>query len=138
MSSDPEDVRERIRAQKRAELREQHAEAPDGDASPGDPVPVDGRDDLDGVVVDHDPVLVDFYADWCGPCQMLEPTLETIAAETPATVATVDIDANQRLARSFGVRGVPTLVLFAGGEEVERLTGARGEVELRSLVERHA
>jgi thioredoxin 1 len=89
------------------------------------------------VVAGDGVVLADFYADWCGPCQALEPVLETIAEETPATVAKVDVDANQRLARQFGVRGVPTIVGFADGEQAEQVTGVRGESALRSLVERH-
>lgn len=83
-------------------------------------------------------VLVDFYADWCGPCRMLEPTVETIAAETDAAVAKVDIDANQGLATRQGVQGVPTLLLYADGEPVERLVGAQSEASLRELVEQHA
>ena len=107
-------------------------------AKPSEPIHVTSQSHLDELVADHDVVLVDFYADWCGPCKMLEPTVETLARETPATVAKVDVDANQALAAQFGVRGVPTLVLFAGGEQVEQVSGVRGEAELRSLIERYA
>jgi len=82
--------------------------------------------------------LVDFYADWCGPCQMLEPVVESIAADTDATVAKVDVDANRGLAAEYGVRGVPTLLLFADGEPVERLVGMQDESRLRSAIEEHA
>jgi thioredoxin 1 len=98
-------------------------------------VPVNGAAELNDVVGSHDVVLVDFYADWCGPCQMLEPVVETIAADTAATVAKVDIDANQRLASEYGVRGVPTLVLFADGAPAERLVGMQDEAQLRTAVE---
>jgi len=99
-----------------------------------EPVHVDGASHLDEVVAEHDVVLTDFYADWCGPCQMLEPVVETLAAETEATVAKVDVDANQRLAQSYGVRGVPTLVLFANGEQVEEIVGMQSEDQLRALI----
>jgi len=105
---------------------------------PTEPIHVDGQEELDVLVATHDVVLTDFYADWCGPCRMLEPIVRSLAAETDATVAKVDVDANQRLARAYGVRGVPTLVLFAGGEQVEELVGVQGEDQLRSLVERYA
>ena len=78
---------------------------------------------------------MDFYADWCGPCKQLEPIVERIAAGTAATVAKVDIDANQQLAAKYGVRSVPTLLLFADGGPVERLVGMQQEPQLRSLVE---
>ena len=102
-----------------------------------EPVHVDGASHLDDLVAEHDVVLTDFYADWCGPCQMLEPVVETLAAETDATVAKVDVDANQRLASSYGVRGVPTLVLFADGEQVEEIVGMQGEEQLRNLIKRY-
>jgi thioredoxin 1 len=106
-------------------------------ASPTEPLHVDGQAELDDVVDEHDVVLTDFYADWCGPCQMIEPIVETLAAETDATVAKVDVDANQQLAAAYGVRGVPMLVLFADGDRVEDVVGLTGEDELRSLVESH-
>jgi thioredoxin 1 len=133
--------RERIREQKRAELRERHGAGGAGEVSDAtardEPVHVDGMEALDDIVAGGGVVLVDFYADWCGPCKMLEPTLATLARETPATVAKVDVDANQRLAAEFGVRGIPTLVLFSDGEQVEQVSGVRGEAELRSLIERY-
>ena len=102
-----------------------------------EPLHVDGEAHLDDLLAEHDVVLTDFYADWCGPCRMLEPVVETLAAETDAAVAKVDVDANQRLAQSYGVRGVPTLVLFAGGEQVEEIVGVQGEDQLRALIEQY-
>jgi thioredoxin 1 len=135
-----EDIEE-IRRQKLAELRNQ-AETGDakdsGPESPSEPIHVDGDAELSETVAEYDLVLADFYADWCGPCQMLEPVVETIAAETGATVAKIDIDANQQLAAEHGVRGVPTLVLFADGQPAERLVGMQDEAQLRSVIERHA
>jgi thioredoxin 1 len=109
----------------------------DGD-SPSEPVHVNGADEFDSLVAGGGVVLVDFHADWCGPCKMLEPTVATLAAESDATVAKVDVDRNQSLAARYGVRGVPTLLLFSGGEPVERVVGVRDAPTLRSLVEQYA
>jgi thioredoxin 1 len=106
--------------------------------APAEPVHVDGESELDSLAAEHDVVLADFYADWCGPCKMLEPIVESLAADTGAAVAKVDVDANQQLAAAYGVRGVPTLVLFAGGEQVEEIVGVQGEDQLRSLIEQYA
>jgi thioredoxin 1 len=127
MSDDLEEIRE-----EKKERLKQSVESPD------EPVHVESSDHLDELVADNGVVLVDFYADWCGPCKMLEPTVEDIAAETEATVAKVDVDAHQQLAGRFGVRGVPTIVLFAGGEQVEQITGVREKDHFVSLIERHA
>lgn len=71
--------------------------------------------------------LVDFYADWCGPCRMLAPVLEKVAKDVKgkATVAKLDIDRAQGIASSFQVTSIPTLILFEGGKEVDRLVGLR-------------
>ena len=133
------DELEEIRKQKLAELQNGERETGEGDSpdeSPAEPVHVE---DLAGFqnAVDGDGqvTLVDFYADWCGPCKQLEPIVDRVAAGTDATVAKVDIDANQGLAAQYGVRSVPTLLLFADGEPVERLVGVQQESRLRSLVD---
>lgn len=71
--------------------------------------------------------LVDFYADWCGPCRMLAPVLEKVAKDVKgkATVAKLDIDNAQGIASTFGVTSIPTLILFDKGKEVDRLIGLR-------------
>ncbi|QLD89640.1 thioredoxin [Natronomonas salina] len=102
---------------------------------PTEPIRIDGEEALEDLTKERELVLADFYADWCGPCQMLEPRLETIAADTEATVAKVDVDANQALASSYGVRGVPTLVLFVDGEPTERLVGLQSEDDLRGVID---
>lgn len=100
------------------------------------PVQVQTKDEYESVTSEYPTVLVDFYADWCGPCQMIAPTLDKIAADTDATVAKVDVDANQELAMEHGVQGVPTMKLYSDSEEVEELVGAYPENQLRELIER--
>jgi thioredoxin 1 len=106
-----------------------------GTAPRNEPLYIDGENHLDDIVAGRDVVLTEFYADWCGPCQMLEPILETLAAETRAIVTKVDVDVNQELAQAYGVRGVPTLVLFVDGEKVDQVVGLKGEQELRGLID---
>jgi thioredoxin 1 len=101
------------------------------------PVHVESGAHFESLVADHAVVLVDFYADWCGPCKMLEPVVATLAAETPAVVAKVDVDELHSLAQEFGVQGIPTLLLYDDGDQVERLVGMRDESTLRELIEQY-
>jgi thioredoxin 1 len=133
---DDTDEKERIREQKRKELLESVEGG--SDAVPDDPVEVEGREHLDTLVADQEVVLVDCYADWCGPCKMMEPAIEAVAAETDALVAKVDVDRHQGLAGELGVQGVPTLVVYANGEPVERRVGAQDRATLETLVEQAA
>ena len=99
------------------------------------PVHVESADHLDELVSTNDVVLVDFYADWCGPCKMVAPTVEEIAAETDTVVAKVDIDELQGVAKDNGVRSVPTLQFYANGEQAERLIGVQDKDDLLSIID---
>jgi len=145
-ADDLEDLRERKR-QELIESAEGGAQGglpgedhptPDQPATPDEPIHVDGRDELQETVETHPVVLLEFYADWCGPCKQLEPVLESLAGTTDAAIAKVDVDANEELAAEYQVRGVPAMVLFADGDVAEQLTGARDQHTLERLIDRHA
>ncbi|WP_144902795.1 thioredoxin [Halobellus captivus] len=101
----------------------------------GAPIHVESAEHLAELVAEHDVVLVDYYADWCGPCKMLEPTVEEIAGETDAAVLKVDIDELQDVARDAGVRSVPTLQFYKNGEEAERVIGVQDKSDLLGIIE---
>lgn len=84
------------------------------------------------VLASATPVLVDFWATWCGPCRMVAPVLDEIARERAGvlTVAKVDVDANPGTARDFQVVSIPTLILFKNGQPVKRIVGAKGKAAL--------
>ena len=86
----------------------------------------------DDVLSSNTPVLVDFWATWCGPCKMIAPVLEEIAGEKAGqlTVAKLDVDANPATARDFQVVSIPTLILFKDGAPVKRIVGAKGKAAL--------
>jgi putative thioredoxin len=80
------------------------------------------------------PVIVDFYADWCGPCKMLSPLLEEIASEYDCVVAKVDVDQNQQVAQAYQVQGIPDVKIFRDGEVIEGFVGVLQRPQLRELL----
>jgi thioredoxin 2 len=84
------------------------------------------------------PVLVDFYADWCGPCKMMAPFVDELAREWigRALVAKLDTDRNPRTASAFSIRGIPTSIVFRGGKETARQSGAMPKAGLEELLRR--
>jgi thioredoxin 1 len=96
---------------------------------------------FDNEVVNHSevPVLVDFWAEWCGPCKMMAPTIEQIASDYAGRlkVVKIDVDENGGTAMRFNIRGIPTLLLFKGGKVVDSRVGAVGKSEVIRMVDRH-
>jgi len=81
--------------------------------------------------------LVDFYADWCGPCKVLAPILESISEKSTISICKVDVEKNRSLAQQFGVRGIPLLVLMKDGKPVEQTIGLKDENTILEMIQRH-
>lgn len=91
------------------------------------------------IISENKPVLVDFFATWCGPCQMLSPILSDVKTELGESIKIVkiDVDKNQPLAAQYQVRGVPTMILFKGGKQLWRQSGVVPKHELIQLLKSH-
>ena len=93
----------------------------------------------DEVLASDRPVLVDFYADWCAPCRAIAPIVEALSTELgdSLSVVKVDVDRNRKLAETYDIRGIPTLMLFKGGRPVETVVGASSRDRLANAIKPH-
>ena len=91
------------------------------------------------VLKSNEPVLVDFWAEWCGPCRMMAPTIDQIATEYAGKVKVgkLDVDSNVQTAGRFQIRGIPTLLVFKGGQVVEQKVGAVGKSDVKKMLDAH-
>jgi thioredoxin 1 len=85
------------------------------------------------------PVLVDFWAAWCAPCRMLEPTVDAVAEKYAgnARVVKVNVDDNPSISQRYGIKGIPTLILFKAGKEAERVVGATSKEAIARMIDKH-
>jgi thioredoxin 1 len=93
----------------------------------------------DDVLKSGTPVLVDYWAEWCGPCRAIAPALEELAAkyEGKVQIVKLNVDENGATASKYGIRGIPTLSIFKGGAVVQSLSGARPKSEMSAFIEAH-
>lgn len=99
-----------------------------------------GEDTFDKAVLQSDvPVLVDFWAAWCGPCRAIAPTLDELSKdyEGKARIVKVDVDSNPNLSAQYGIRSIPALMVFKNGEKVDSTLGMQPKTQLASLIEKH-
>lgn len=91
------------------------------------------------VLKSEQPVLVDFWAAWCAPCRMLAPTVEAVAEKYAgnARVVKLNVDDNPSVSQRYGIKGIPTLILFKNGKEEERVVGATSKEAISRMIEKH-
>ena len=102
------------------------------------PVAVTDTDFADQVLQSDTPGLVDFWAEWCGPCRVLGPVIETLSQEYDGRVkvAKVDVDSNQQVAMQFGIRSIPTVMLFDKGQVVDTIVGVRPKSDYETSIKK--
>jgi len=103
------------------------------------PITVNDANFQDEVIQSDKPVIVDFWAIWCGPCKMIAPTIEELATDYDGKlkVAKMDVDSNPQTAMKYGIRSIPTLLIFKGGQVVEQIVGAVPKRQLIDKVTSH-
>jgi thioredoxin 1 len=91
------------------------------------------------VLSSEEPVLVDFWAEWCPPCRAMGPTVDQVANEYSGKVKVgkLDVDSNQQTAERYGIRSIPTLLLFKGGQVLEQRVGSIGKPEFQKMLDKH-
>ncbi len=101
------------------------------------PKEISSEEFTDEVEVADEPVLVDFWAEWCGPCKQLEPRIEELAEEFDGQIkfVKVDVDENQELAGQFGIRSIPSLLFFQEGEKVDQIVGSVPKERIREKLD---
>ena len=104
----------------------------------GHPIAVSDGTFEEEVVNSEIPVLVDFWAEWCAPCKIIAPIVEDLAGEYAGKVkfAKLDVDGNPKVATTYGIRGIPTLLIFKGGSPVDQVVGAVHKAVLKSLLDK--
>lgn len=98
------------------------------------------KSNFNTIIKSETPVLVDFYADWCGPCKMLAPILKQVKSELKDNIKVIkiDVDKNQNLATQYQVRGVPTMILFKNNQPVWRQSGVLQKQDIINIVNQHS
>ncbi len=94
------------------------------------------KSNFNDIIKSKTPVLIDFHADWCGPCKMLAPILKEVKADLGdgVKIVKIDVDKNQPLAAKYQVRGVPTMILFRNGEQLWRQSGVLSKEEIKNKI----